>query len=566
MKSRPLVRIAEYSFGPDTIKEIENDKFVKDLWPLIYVLSGIQKKEAYVGESTNAISRIQNHLLNPTRHSLKTLHLITCGYFNKSAALDIESSLIKYMSADGKYKLQNGNAGLVSHNYYQSNLYRELFKTIWSDLRKHKLADLPLRTIDNSDVFKYSPYKALTVDQHEAVIKLLRLLVSNTQSTTSSNSLFVEGSAGTGKTILAVYLIKLLKSYYLPQEKEDLDAVSIEEIELSESLQGKYPKLSIALVIPMTSLRKTLQKVFKGVKGLDSKMVIGPSEVAKNKYDILVVDEAHRLRQRVNITNYKSFDDCNARLGFGANGTELDWIVKQSKHQIFFYDQAQSIKPSDIPKQHFEALKKQSVSPLRLKSQLRVNGGNDYINYIDRLLNCNLGSKSVFKDKNYEFTLFDSLKQLQTQLKKKEAQFGLCRLVAGYSWRWKSKTKNTTDINIEGLKFKWNSTNKDWINSDNSVNEVGCIHTTQGYDLNYTGLIFGDEISYDLTLNKIIIKAENYFDIKGKSGIKNPEELNEYILNIYKTLLFRGIKGTYVYVCDDKLRAYFRKHIFRKTR
>lgn len=114
-------------------------------------------------------------------------------------------------------------------------------------------------------------------------------------------------------------------------------------------------------------------------------MVIGPSEVSKNEYDVLIVDEAHRLRKRKNITNFKSFDDANKLLGFDIHeGTELDWILKQSKNQIFFYDEGQSIKPSDIDQAKF-IKQKWSSSLLKLVSQHRVKGGMDYINYIDNL-------------------------------------------------------------------------------------------------------------------------------------------------------------------------------------
>ena len=134
----------------------------------------------------------------------------------------------------------------------------------------------------------------------------------------------------------------------------------------------------------------------------------------------------------------------------------------------------------------------------------------------------------------------------------------MCRLLSGYSWEWLSQKSDEPDIKIESLNLKWNSTNEDWINSENAFNEVGCIHTTQGYDLNYTGIIFGKEITYDTETKTIKIIAENYFDKKGKNGIKDPALLKEYILNIYKTMMLRGIKGTYLYVCDDALRNYFK--------
>ena len=135
-------------------------------------------------------------------------------------------------------------------------------------------------------------------------------------------------------------------------------------------------------------------------------------------------------------------------------------------------------------------------------------------------------------------------------------------MIAGYSWPWVSnKERGKFDIEIENIKLKWNSTSSDWINAAGSATEVGCIHTTQGYDLNYAGIIFGREIGYDKTHGAIIIRPELYFDRNGKQSITDPEQLKRYILNIYKTIMLRGIRGTFVYACDPDFREYLAKHI-----
>jgi len=108
------------------------------------------------------------------------------------------------------------------------------------------------------------------------------------------------------------------------------------------------------------------------------------------------------------------------------------------------------------------------------------------------------------------------------------------------------------------LKLIWNSTARDWVNSPNAINEVGCIHTVQGYDLNYVGVIVGPEFYYDSLKKKFGVNKEKYFDTNGRNGITDPNELERYIINIYKTLLTRGIKGTYIYIVDENLRNYFK--------
>jgi hypothetical protein len=153
----------------------------------------------------------------------------------------------------------------------------------------------------------------------------------------------------------------------------------------------------------------------------------------------------------------------------------------------------------------------------------------------------------------------------------RETSHKLCRIVAGYSWEWKSDPKkkpvpslNAIDIEIEGLEFQWNQTSKDWVNNpkdkENPLKEIGCIHTVQGYDLNYTGVIFGKEINYNPVTKKIEIDSSKYFDDYGKNGA-NPEELKSYIINIYKTIMYRGIKGTFIYAYNKELREYFKQYI-----
>ena len=149
-----------------------------------------------------------------------------------------------------------------------------------------------------------------------------------------------------------------------------------------------------------------------------------------------------------------------------------------------------------------------------------------------------------------------------SEIKIKNRKYGLCRILAGYSWKWISKGgENKFDIEIGDIKLKWNSVSDDWINTENSVNEVGCIHTTQGYDLNYTGIIFGNEIAYDKNKNEIIINKDNYHDKTGKNSISDPEILKTFIVNIYKTMMLRGIKGTYVYACNKDLSLYLKSCI-----
>ena len=557
----------QYDFSKESLSRINQNTWVKNQWPLVYFIQNDSLKLAYVGESTNASSRIKNHLANPERCKLDKISIIGSDKFNKSATLDIESNLIQYITAEGTYKLQNGNYGLINHSYYQQDLYKNLFKEVWNKLIERKIVTKSLTEIENSELFKYSPYKSLNEDQYNSVLEILEGLTLK-----KSNSVFVSGSAGTGKTILATYLMKLLATDVASIQQDEFNDDELREINYIKEFRNKYPNAKIGLVIAMTSLRESLENVFRKIPGLKASMVINPSGTfCSEKYDLLIVDEAHRLRQYKNISWRGAFKKNNQKLNLDDSGTELDWILANSRNQIFFYDAAQSVKPSDVDSSNFSALlNEKDILKLELKSQMRVKGGNDYIQFVDDLLKVKRTIQSKYEEKSYDLYLFESFRDLYIELSKKEKDYHLCRLVAGYSWEWKSdpKKKNPNpdaiDIEIEGLKFQWNQTDKDWINNpkyiDNPLHEIGCIHTVQGYDLNYTGVIFGKEINYNPVTNTIEIDSSKYHDKYGRIGVDN-DELKNYIINIYRTIMYRGIKGTFVYAYNRELKEYLQNHI-----
>lgn len=517
-----MSKIHTFTFDTLGIEQIRKSSYGRD-WPIVYMIEN--GNEIYIGETISAYSRTKQHFDDFRRKNLKSIHVFYDDEFNKSAALDTESSLIQYLVADGHYKLQNSNSGLQNHSYFDREKYISKFELLWLELQNKKIAFNDLVQIRNSDLFKFSPYKTLTDEQLLIADKLITE-ISNFEPRTY----IINGGPGTGKTILAIYLIK----------------------QIVES-----GNKNVALVIAMTSLRETIQKVFSKIKGLSSSMVIGPGDVVGNIYDVLVVDEAHRLRQRRNIVNYKSFDNANKYFNLDHNGTEIDWIVASTKKAILFYDKRQTVRPSDI-----NEAKIKSYNPISfyLKNQLRNKGGENYVEYIESIFNLNSTFDKSFSD--YDFKVIDNIEDLISLIKSKEVKHGLSRLIAGYAWPWDSRTnKNKADIILGDVKLFWNSVTKDWVNSPNAINEVGCIHTIQGYELNYAGVIIGPEISYNKTSNKIEIDREKYYDTNGKRAVWNDEELLQYIKNIYKTLLTRAIQGTYVYICNPDLRDYIKSRL-----
>lgn len=570
---RSNLYVDELKFDDMTPKLLNRDNFYLD-WPVVYVLSN--DKEMYIGETYHSEERMKQHLKNEERRKLKECRIFASKEFTKSSTLDIESSLIELCASDNLRYLQNVNPGIVKHNYANKSEFAQdskMFKAIWDKLTKVGLVHEDIESLQNKDLFKYSPYKSLNAEQCTCRDYIVEDILEAFK-TNKKKSVVINGSAGTGKTILALYLLKLLVTGgdYMSEDSESENYPFITN--LKEAIKIKGRNIKVGYVVAMTSFRSTLQSVIKEIAKTNKKMksvkIIGPSDVAKDYYDVLIVDEAHRLKQsRALGSEIGNFYKTNELLGLDKiENNQLDWIIKQSQIQILFYDSEQTIKPSDIDREYFEKIINQSDRHY-LSSQMRCLGGIDYIEYIKKIINEDKNNEYIsFKDK-YDFYLFEDINDFCNEILKKEKEIGLSRIVSGYGFKWISNPKiknnvhiNDDDIVIDGRGFQWNKTNNKWpisISGERVVKEVGCIHTIQGYDCNYCGVILGPEIYYDG--NSIKINRNKYYDKAGKKELKNDNELYEYIKNIYLVLLTRGIKGTYVYACDKKLNDYLSKYI-----
>lgn len=567
-------RIAKMPFNAKAIREQSLTEPMLDNWPVVYTINNAQ--EIYVGETTNLAIRMKQHLDSGKREQLKHVNVVLNSTFNKSACLDLEAHLIRYFFADEKYKVLNGNSGIVDSDYFSRDEYRVSFDAIFEQLVADGTLSRSIPELINSDLFKYSPFKSLNAGQAIAVQDILEKLVEALARGVSA-PFTVQGSPGTGKTIVAIYLLKLITDIQRGEvaELSDSDPVFADLFQgVNRSALMKLK--NFALVIPQQSLRASIKKVFKKTPGLNAKTVISPYELASNpgKYDLVVVDEAHRLQRRANQSSpalNKKFRDSNVRL-YGSDDktkTQLDWVYTKSRHQILLVDPDQAVKPADLSRENLDELieaSKKSFNHFYLENQMRVEGGNRYIEYVRDLMAGKAAAAPDFGQ--YDFRHFTSLGEMREEVLALNEKHGLARVVAGYAWPWLSKgNKPTPDIRIENLELFWNRTPTDWINSKDSHLDVGSIHTVQGYDLNYAGVIIGGDISYDPTTKKMVFHRENYFDVKGKEnnptlGLNfNDEDVLEYVTNIYRVLLTRGIKGTFIYAVDENLRNYLAERL-----
>jgi len=477
--------------------------------------------------------------------------------------------LIQHFSADNRYIVINKNDGMRDHNYYHRGEYQKQFAEIWEKLRELKLAVNTVDEINNSTLFKFSPYKTLNRDQMTCVYNILENLDEAIANDTRSLTL-IDGDAGTGKSITIMFLIKLLADLnsFNPEtdtvEEDSCFGFFFEQKIINERFKNKR----IAVVVPQGSLLSHVRKIFKKIDlGNTDIQFFSPIQFGNcpDDFDITIVEEGHLLKVGFTGQTGKQYYDINRRL-FNDNQihTELDWVMKKSRNVVMVFSQKQRVRPLNIDIRDVEGFQNDFIYRHEyLQTQMRSLGGKLFIDYIEKIFSQSPPQHAdVFPD--FELKLYRDFRRFVEDIKTKNQVVGLSRLIAGFSWEWKSKNNpEEYDIRIDGVHLRWNSNTDNWIESSRSVEEVGCIYTIQGEDLNYVGVIIGEELLY--RDGKLVYNPDGYKDKGAKRRSMSQvidnhtltnEQMLQQILNVYKVLLSRSIKGTYVYVCDPQLREY----------
>ena len=349
----------------------------------------------------------------------------------------------------------------------------------------------------------------------------------------------IEGGPGTGKTVLAInLLVKLLNenllAYYVTKNSAPREVYE-------KKLKGRYTS-------------KYIKNLFKGSGSF--------IDLDTNELDVVLVDESHRLMRKSGLYKNK-----------GEN--QIKEIINSSKVSVFFIDEKQRVSIDDIGSvseiEEHANYYGANIKKLKLTSQFRCNGSDSYLNWIDDVLEIDETGNFDGFEFDYDIEIKDSPKEIYEIIKEKNKINNKSRMLAGYCWEWKSKKDlSVYDIEIEDFKMKWNlNSSKTWAIDENSVNQVGCIHTSQGLEFDYIGLIIGEDLRYEN--GKIVTDfTKRAKTDKSLNGIKkmykeNPEKAlkiaDEIIKNTYKTLMTRGMKGCYIYCEDKNLSKYLKDRI-----
>ena len=356
--------------------------------------------------------------------------------------------------------------------------------------------------------------------------------------------LIVEGGPGTGKSVLAINLLVSLTS---------------EGIASQYVTKNSAPRAVYSVKLSGNFKRSYINNLFVGSGNF--------IDTPPNTMGALIVDEAHRL-------NMKSGMFSN----LGEN--QIKEIIKTAKFSVFFVDDCQRIHMKDIGsvkyiKQCAEEMGA-DVHLEHLSSQFRCNGSDGYLSWLDNALQIRETANIRLTEEDYDFRIFDSPTEMFDEIKRKNESNNKSRVVAGYCWDWKSKQNHIAyDIEIPQFFFRkqWNfNSNEPWLIGEKSIDQIGCIHTCQGLELDYVGVILGPDLSYKN--NRVVTdglkRSPNDQSLKGFKAMvkKNPiealQQADAIIKNTYRTLMTRGMKGCYVYFSDQALADHFRELMAEK--
>lgn len=354
--------------------------------------------------------------------------------------------------------------------------------------------------------------------------------------------IIIEGGPGTGKSVVAINLLVKLTA---------------KNRFVSYITKNSAPRSIYAALLSGDMNRNRINNLFQSSGSF--------TNTESNLFDALIVDEAHRLNEKSGMFRNQ-----------GEN--QIKELISASKTSVFFIDEDQRVHIHDIgEKDEIRKWAKRAgakVIETELSSQFRCNGSDGYMAWLDHSLQIRETANTTLEGINFDFQIFSSPNEVFEIIKKKNEENNKSRMVAGYCWDWNSKKHpDQMDIVIPEHSFakQWNLANDGmlWLIKEDSVNEIGCIHTCQGLELDYVGVIIGPDLV--IRDGKVVTDAykrssndRSIFGLK-KMMKENPEEAHELaktiIKNTYRTLMSRGMKGCYVYCNDIETEEYFREMV-----
>jgi len=555
-------------------------------YPTVYIHNweNNKKYEVYVGESNDFFQRTMQHFENENKRELwqknikdknATLYVIAHPKFNKSLTLDVENRLIHYLSSSSSVAKIHNARGNPQNMYYPCEDFDSIFSKIWRSLRVYnKTLFLSESEIKDSAIYKASPLHKLNFEQTLAKQKIIDKIAECLMKEESNQLVFVQGDAGTGKTVLMSSIFYELKNKaeHIVDEKgiviRDLEcAIVVNHLEQLIVYEEIVKKLDLA--------KKDEQVVFNPTTLINLYKDKTNSPKKRDKlFDIIFVDEAHLLLTQ----NNQSFTDNN----------QLNELIKYAKVVVVMFDKKQILNSEQYKDDQmiYNYINKAKIndSYIELTTQMRMLGNKKILQWIKRISNDGKIEKLTKHRGNYEIKIFDSPIELENAIKEKASnkKTMLSRIVATYDWPYSSVSVPSNDkywcVKIGSWKKPWNrellryGTKEDvknskglsWAEQPKTIDEVGSTYTIQGFDLNYAGVIIGPSIKY--RNGKIIYDSNCSCNKKAKNRrtLDDGTKVSfgkQFLKNELGVLLTRGVNGLYIYACDEELRNQLKKCI-----
>jgi uncharacterized protein len=382
--------------------------------------------------------------------------------------------------------------------------------------------------------------------------------IEKAETKKENSVIIVKGGPGTGKTVIALHL---LAEYAGHKEKKYNIFFSSRSKPLIEAIKYKMDRGQKSGDVNAKIL----------FTGLDPYV---PARTKENELDILIVDEAHRIGEKS--------DHRFTKKEYRTNMPQIEQLIRCAKVSIFFIDDKQTIRGAEIGSTKLirETAKKlgKEIEEVELVSQFRCNGSDNYLDWLEFVLG-HTDKKRVLKKEDFDFRIIESPEKLYDTIKEKNSQKGMiARMVAGYCWSWSTKLNDegelVKDVKIGNFSLPWETHGEikppegyvkwyEWAYKPEGIKQVGCIYTAQGFEFDYIGVIVGPDLKYDPKRDCLITNIEGTKDPTLKKN-KDKNKFDEYVRNIYRVLMSRGMKGCYVYFVDKEVENYFKKYIEMK--
>lgn len=536
-------------------------------YPTVYLHNWGSSKsyDVYIGETNNIIQRTRQHYAKMNdvgewqyylQKEKAKLYIIGHDHFNKSMTLDIENRLMLYLMSLENIREIHNQRGNPQNKYYPQHELDDIFQKIWQKLHRSNKELFPAESkIRHSAVFKASPLHNLTDEQERAKDLIIEKTLSILRRNKRGQLIFIEGEAGTGKTVLNS------STFYDMYNRA-------EEFDLRE--------LKCYLLVNHDEQITVYQQIARklGITERYGDVVCKPTTFINHHgkeepVDIVFIDEAHLLLTQ----GKQSYQGDN----------QLKDIIERARVVIVMFDENQILTTEqyweDVLLNKYRDLAKESNAYIELKNQLRISAGKATVDWINAFTK-DLKIQKIPKDeKQYEVRIFNQPVELEKAIKDKAEleDSALSRMVATYDWEYNSSKKMEErmrtywEVIIDNWHKPWNRElqkemdNKEkrkikslaWAEQPQTIDEIGSTFTIQGFDLNYAGVILGPSVKY--RNGKIILDPDASYNHKATrnrtlSDGTHKKFGEKLIQNEMRVLMTRGVNGLYIYACDEELR------------